>query len=314
LGSVTIASYTLDTLQIYFAWDDDLYTYLKEKGFGQSGYNRKTLPIIYSDNCESTTGIQERKRKYVINPKFFGKTYEELGWKQTDKETEPIIPSEKPKIAISLIDELLEFRIIPQVNGKEQYHLEYSTMAAFGGLYTNWAIPVLRIVDFQTLVSRLQELFTLSKNDFVDIPIYMEEKQAQREQMFFVKVPLCSYKFSIGEFQYAKDFLFMNGFTGSVPSLVFRNEPSFLEKMAPILKVGFVHTTEEQDFEFRKPQIALKVAQDKITTSLRGKRTKSKGIVAVEDPEENYFRVPARIFACSSLILLKKCLAGENSK
>lgn len=44
-SEVEIGSYVLDTLQIYFAWDDDLYTYLKERGFGQSGFQRKTLPL-----------------------------------------------------------------------------------------------------------------------------------------------------------------------------------------------------------------------------------------------------------------------------
>ncbi|MEM3572847.1 MAG: hypothetical protein QXW80_03960 [Candidatus Micrarchaeia archaeon] len=307
MNCATIASYTLDTLQIYFAWDDDLYTYLKERGFGQSGFKQKTLPIIYSDNCESTTGVPERRRKYVINPKYFGKTYEELGWKQTDKENEPIIPSEKPKLTISLINgEILEFRINPRDSGKEQYHLEYSTMAAFGRLYTNWAIPVLKISDFKDLIMRLQEFISIPKTDFVDVPIYMEEKQAQRERMFFVKVPLISYKFSLSEFQYAKDFLRMNGFNEEIPSLIFKNEPSYLEKMEPILKVGFVHTTEEQGFEVRKPQIALKVAQDKITISLRGKQTKVKGIIAVDKPDENYFRVPAKKFVYSSQVLLRK--------
>jgi len=304
---VTVASYTLDTLQIYFAWDDDLYTYLKERGFGQGGFKQKTLPIIYADNCESTTGVPERRRKYVINPRYFGKTYEELGWKQTDKENEPIIPSEKPKITISLINgDVLEFRINPQDGGKEQYHLEYSTMAAFGRLYTNWAIPVLKISDFKDLIGRLKTHVAMPETDFIEVPIYVEEKQAQRERMFFVKVPIISYKFSLGEFKYASDFLRMNGFSGEIPALIFENEQSYLEKMEPILKVGFVHTTEEQGFEARRPQIALKVAQNKITTSLRGRKTKVKGIIAVEKPDENYFRIPAKKFIYSSQALLKR--------
>jgi hypothetical protein len=124
--------------------------------------------------------------------------------------------------------------------------------------------------------------------------------------MFFVKVPIISYKFSLGEFKYANDFLIMNGFSGEIPALTFENEPSYLEKIEPFLKVGFVHTTEEQGFEARRPQIALKVAQDKITTSLRGRRTKVKGIIAVDKPDENYLRVPAKKFIYSSKVLLKK--------
>lgn len=298
LVSVSIGSYTLDSLQIFFAWDDDLYTYLKERGFGQSGFQRKTLPIIYSDNCESTTGVSERKRKYIIHPRYFGRTCEELGWKQTDRETEPIISSEKPRISISLIDnDFLEFRVHPNADGKEQYHLEYSTMSAFGRLYTNWAIPILRMDDFEKILSRLRGSLSLPKIDFEDVQIHMEEKQAQRERMYFVEVPVAKYKFSIGEFFYAKEFLTLNGVSGTLPSLVFKNEPSYLEKMQPVLKVGFVRTTEEQGFEVRKPQCALKLAQPKITTSLRGTRSKAKGMIVLEDLYENYFIVPARDFA-----------------
>ena len=304
---IVIGSYILDTLQIYFAWDDDLYTYLKERGFGQGGFQRKTLPLIYSDNCQSTTGVPERRRKYVINPRYFGRTCEELGWTQTDRETEPIIPSEKPRVTVSLINnESLKFRINSQVNEKEQYHMEYSIMSAFGRLYTNWAISVLTMNDFKDLLTRLQRVLSLPQLEFTDVQIHMEEKQAQRERMYFVEVPVTSYKFSIGEFLYAREFLALNGVSDTLPSLIFKNEPQFLEKMQPVLKVGFVHTTEEQGFEVRKPQCALKIAQPKTTTSLRGKVSKAKGMIIAEEPYENYFIVPSRTFARLAQAIVNK--------
>jgi hypothetical protein len=302
-----VGSYTLDTLQIYFAWDDDLYTYFKERGFGQSGFERKTLPIVYSDNCQSTTCVPERKRKYVLNPKYFGKTLEELDWKSTERETEPIITSETPRITVSLSgDQSLEFRIHPNVDGREQYHLEYSTMAAFGRLYTNWAIPVLRLTDFKDLLSGLQKRLSLPSADSSAVQIHEEEKQAQRERMYFVEVPLDSYKFSIGEFQHAQKFLLANGFDGILPSLVFKNTPQYLEKMQPILKVGFVHTMKDEGFEMRKPQIALKIAQPKVTISKRGKRCKSKGMIVEESTYENYFTVPAEAFTTGAQTIINR--------
>jgi len=315
--SVPIGSYTLDSIQIFFSWDDDLYTHLKERGFGQSGFQKKTLPIIYSDNCESTTGVTSRKRKYVINPTYFGKTFEELGWTKTERETEPIISSEKPKITISLIDnEFLQFRIRPQTAGKEQYHLEYSTMSAFGRLYTNWAIPILRINDFEEILSNLQQVLSLQKSEFVDVEVHVEGKQNQRERMYFVEIPITSYKFSIGEFTYARDFLALNGVKGILPSLVFKNEPTHLEKMQPVLKLGYICTSEEQGFEVRKPQCAMKIAQPKATMSRRGKISKAKGIIVLEEPYENYFVVPARTFTQrAQAILSKHCTnAGSNLK
>lgn len=287
----------MDTLQIYFAWDDDLYTVLKEKGFGQSGFQRKTLPIIYSDNCESTSGVTERRRKYVIDPRYFDRTYEELGWKKTERDTEPIIPAEKPRATFSLFDDnLLRIRIIPRVEEREQYHLEYSTMAAFGRLYSNWAIPVFTLKDSLQLLSCLEDRNSRSPPELMDIQIKLESKQAQRELMHYAEVPLISYKFSIGEFVHARNFLSMNGVTISLPALVFRAQKEFLDRMAPTLKLGFVRTRTQQGFEERKPQIAMKLSQPKITICLRGKRAKAKGIILTEEPNENFFVVPCDVF------------------
>lgn len=179
-------------------------------------------------------------------------------------------------------------------------------MAAFGRLYTNWAIPVFAAEDFKALLSSLDREILVTESDLSNVQVHVEKKQAQRELMYYAEVPLLSYKFSIGEFLFARDFLAMNGFEGTTPSLVFRNEPSFLEKMEPVLKVGFVHTDEKQGFEKRKPQIALKIAQPKMTTSLRGKRSKTKGIIIEEMPFENQFIVPASKFACASKIVVRK--------
>jgi hypothetical protein len=75
------------------------------------------------------------------------------------------------------------------------------------------------------------------------------------------------------------------------------------------LKVGFLQTNEGQGIENRKPQIALKVSQPKMTSSLRGKRCKTKGLITEEKDFENYFIVPAKAFVCASKALVgKHCL------
>lgn len=297
-SSKLVGSYVLDTLQIYFSWDDDLYTHLKDRGLGQGGMMSKKLPLIYTDNCESTTGVHERSRKYVITPEYFGITLKDLGWKPTERKTEPIIASEKPKVDISLVNngKDLEFRIRPRIDGKEEYHLEYSSMSAFGRLYTNWSIIVLTIKDFHDLLRRLRPLVAAPATEFVDVTIHKEKKQAQRETLRFVEIPVKSYKFSIGEFSYARKYFELNGVAGTLPSLVFKDEPSYREIMDPVLKVGFVHTTEKDGFEVRKPQCAMKLAQPKITITERGKRGKVKGRIVVSEAYENYFTVPAKEF------------------
>jgi len=304
LSSKIVGTYTIDTLQLYFAWDDDLYTYFKEQGLGQKGMKSKVLPLVYTDNCESTTRVPERKRKYVIVPQHFGETFQSLGWKEAERKNEPIISSEKPEVTISLEDnqQYLRFRINPCVDGKEQYHLEYSSMSAFGSMYNNWSIIMLKMNDFENILSILKRQFP-DMPEMVDVPIYKESKQAQREKLFFVKVPVKSYRFSIGEFLYARKYFELNGITGLLPSLVYKDESSYRQTMDPILKVGFVHTTEEQGFEVRPPQCAIKLAQHKVSISKRGKRAKMKGKIVCTEPYENCFTVPAKDFYISAFAI-----------
>jgi len=154
-----VGHYALDTLQIFFPWDDDLYTHFKERGLGSAGLGSKKLPLVYTDNCESTAGLKERKRKYVINPKLFGMTPEALGWKPTLHETEFVIPAEKPELGITTIHfgdvNLLSLSIITRIGGVEQYHLEYSSMSEFGRIYKNWAtfyLPFRQAKDLANLI------------------------------------------------------------------------------------------------------------------------------------------------------------------
>lgn len=57
-SQILVGSYILDTLQTYFAWDDDLYTYFKERGLGQSGMLSKKLP-------SSTPTIAKAQPEYM---------------------------------------------------------------------------------------------------------------------------------------------------------------------------------------------------------------------------------------------------------
>lgn len=309
-----IGSYVLDTLQIYFPWDDDLYTYFKNRGLGIKGLQKKILPLIYSDNCEVTSGVPENRRKFVISPELFGKTYDQLGWKPTERRTEPIISAEKPEIKVILVnEEVLKFRIFGTVKGKEEYHTEYSITAARGAtMNKNWAIPVLSLENFKQLIEDANKVITYNQEDYDNVKIKIERKSKQRELMHFVDIPITSYKFSIGEFLYAKAYFALNGVCNKLPSLKFERKPKYLEKMDPILKIGYVHTNEDQGFQERGPQIALKVSQPKITDSLRGKRCRTKGIIVEEEDYENYFNVPAKKFMAFSQALLKEMRTKQS--
>src|SRR5690606_41864237 len=176
-----IGRYVLDTLQVYFPWDDDLYTYLKEKGLMKLNPNLKVLPLIYSDNTLSTQGVPKIRRNYIVKPESFNETVESLGWEYQEKRY--VIPAEQPQLEVELDDDNLKFSVIPTINTKEQYHLEYSVMSAFGKIYSNWVGFYFTLDSFRELLSRLQK-----ETKFVYKPegipeLNNESKMQQREQM-----------------------------------------------------------------------------------------------------------------------------------
>src|SRR2546428_899317 len=276
-----VGRYTLDTLQIFFPWDDDLYTYFKERGLGSAGLGSKKLLLVYTDNCESTAGLKERKRKYVIDPKFFGMTPEALGWKRTQHETEFVIPAEKPEIRIATTHfgdigdtDLLSLSIITRIGGSEQYHLEYSSMSEFGRIYKNWATFYLPFDSAKDLSSKLSAHF----DERIQLEFSEETKQAQREKFRYLSIGVRKYAFSYSGFDYAKRFFERNGVHDPLPSLVYDSaDPVSRQMMDPLLKIGIIETKTSEGFEKRNAQVAMKLSQPKFTFTKRGVRGRAKG-------------------------------------
>jgi hypothetical protein len=293
-----LGRYVLDTLQIFFPWDDDLYTYFKELGLGSGGLGSKKLPLIYTDNCESTGGISERKRNNVIAPRFFGSTYEELGWKDTGLETKPIIPAEKPEMEVA-VDEtsdvpVVHLNIVPRTNGVEQYHLEYSSMSTFGRIYKNWATFYLPLDSAKDLSSKLSAYF----DEGIQLEFSEETKQAQREKFRFLSIGVRKYAFSYSGFDYAKRFFERNGVHDLLPSLVYDStDPVSRQMMDPLLKIGLIETKTSEGFEKRNAQVAMKLSQPKFTVTERGVRGRAKGRIVENLGNANNVIVDARDFA-----------------
>jgi hypothetical protein len=292
---IEIGSYTLDTLQIYFPWDDDLYTYFKDRGFGTQNYKMKSFPLIYTDNTISTVGVDALNRNYVIRPEYFNKTLEDLGWTLGKSAVRPVIPAEKIKVNVILLNDnghsIIRFKIIPNVDGKEQYHIEYSSMASYGKMYSNWSIMYFTIGDMIDIMTKISEHLGFRQSK--DYIIKTEERQNQRESMHHVEVPIINYRFTVAEFQHAVDYLQHNGFSGKFPSLVYDSSNSqHKEVMHPVLKYGIVHTTTSEGFMHRKPQFVMKIAQPKYI-EIDGRKKKIKGLIEIDVPADNLLEVDA---------------------
>jgi len=326
-NSTDMGRYTLDTLQIYFPWDDDFYTYFKNNGFGTANSMKKALPLVYTDNCSSTSNVPELRRRFVINPEHFGTTYGELEWTQTEGTSQPIIPAERIQAQAHLYNKLntpikstdptIKFEIIPRVNNKEEYHIEYSSRAAFGKTYSNWVTLYFTLGDFKIIITKIVKKLKYENSQMpIGMPIQVEEQQAQREELTYVEIPVKYYKFSIGEFKYALDYLRYNGVQGDIPSLVYNStNPQHNTDMKPFIKFGIVHTQVEQGFWQRNPQIVMKIAQPKVTIGTRiynGKRVniKKKGEIVIDNNYENYFLIDAKA-VCDGYSQLKNRFPDE---
>ncbi len=289
-----LGRYVLDTLQIFFPWDDDLYTYFKEHGLGSGGLGSKKLPLIYTDNCESTGGISERKRNNVIHPRYFGSTYEQLGWKDTGRETQPIIPAEKPEIEVavdeSLDTPLVQLNIVPRTNGIDQYHLEYSSMSEFGRIYKNWATFYLPFESAKDLSNKLSRYF----DEKIALEFLEETKQAQREKFQYLSIGVRKYVFSYFGFDYARRYFELNGVQGPLPNLL-----------------GVIETKTSEGFERRRAQVAMKLSQPKFSVTKRGVRGRSKGRILESPDNSNFVVAEATDFATK---ITKICGMDENSR
>ena len=283
-------SFVLDTLQIYFPWDDDLYTYLKNRGFA-SKPDFKALPLVYTDDCESTTGKPEIPRNYVIDPEKFDMTPEQLGWKVcNEKGKKYVIPAEKILLEAYLKYEYeLVFSIVPTKDGREQYHLEYSVMSAFGKGYANWCTFYFKKAEFESFITKLKEI-GLKPSERVLKSGY-EGRQRQREEFNFVELPVKEYCFNIGGFRLAEAYLRNAGYHLPIPGLFYDStDPNHAKLMEPFIKFGIL-TTGPQGFWHRPPQVVMKISQPKFITE-GGRKRRVKGVID-ESKRGNYFIVSA---------------------
>ncbi|MBA7556730.1 hypothetical protein ES705_49447 [subsurface metagenome] len=268
------------------------------------------LPLIYSDNTEVTIAQESKRRRFVIRPELFGRTYKDLGWIETSSRNEPIIFAEKPLANFCIIDldrkPKIKVSVIPTVNNREQYHLEYSARSAFGKMYSNWVALYLTPQNFLSMLDNAKQVLKIEGQPSSSIRVLVEPQQNQREEMLYAEVPVIFYEFCLVSFKYAVEFFEHNGVRSEdIPCLVYDSSDKDLQGiMSPLIKLGMVHTKEGTGFELRKPQVVMKVSQSKTTFSRRGKRAKVKGKLVYEKEHGCHFLVDAEQFILFSETIL----------
>jgi hypothetical protein len=294
--------FLVDSFQLYLNCDQALESWLFENGLQKSvsvfGKERSSMPIIYSDNTLSTISKSLHLRKYAFPSKYYGESEKDVGWKTTYRGVK--IPSEN--FYIDIIEEDDNIRIA--FDSRSDYHLEFkykldSTMHQ----WENWLGIYLPI---PTAIQIMKYLNVLVNSNELTTKLFHEKKQTtgKREDFYYSALPIERFQFTYESFKKAKKLLENQSFNGLYKGLTYQRK---VDTIHPFMKIGYVHTKEEDgDFE-RKPQIAIKLSQRQIVYE-----TKPRGKLEPLENTDNFITVNKRKFIYSMMSALYVCYRKMN--
>lgn len=287
--------YSVDSFQLFFPCDEKLVDHFHANDLSETvgvrGKVRSTIPIVYCDNTVSTIKKDAHLRKYAFPAEYANVRSNEVGWE--NKRNGILIPSEDFSISIEEKGDWLMIEPVPSSN----YHLEYKyKLETNMGKWENWfAIYMPLPVVFKML----RDLHI--KIDKKDLITYLQHEKKQttgkREDFYYTSMPVREYQFTYESFDLADQFLRKQGFNGNYKGLYYNGKND--ESLAPVMKVGYVHTNQlDGDFN-RDPQIAIKLTQSKMKNG-----TKSRGRLQTLKNDKSYIVVSKEEFARSILSAL----------
>jgi hypothetical protein len=254
--------FLVDSFQLFMPCDYRLTYWLYQNDLNRNimvrGKERFSMPIIYCDNTASTIKKDSHLRKYAF-PDLANNS-----WKNSSRGI--VIPSENFFIDITDLGDTIKIT----ADTATDYHLEFKYNSQTNmGSWENWFAIYLPI---PTAIQILQHLNTKLPKSQLRKNCTHEVKQTtgKREDFYYFPCGVNEYQFTYESFEQAKHFLEGNGFNGNYKGITFRGSSPEID---PFMKVGYVHTKEEDGDFNRNPQIALKLAQRKLyknTTRLRG--------------------------------------------
>lgn len=254
--------FLVDSFQLFMPCDERLASWLSENELKPSlsvrGKERASMPIIYCDNTISTIKKPSHLRKYAFEDAS------KPMWK--NKRNGVFIPSENFFIDIEDLGDTVKIT----ADTSSDYHLEFKyKLDSIMSAWENWFAIYMPVKTAMLIMKSLG--VKIPRNKLKNKLIHeVKQTTGKREDFYYLPNPVKTYQFTYESFEQAKTFLEANGFNGNYKGLSFEgNSPDLL----PFMKVGYVHTKEEDGDFNRDPQIAIKLAQRKLfqhATRLRG--------------------------------------------
>jgi len=262
-----IATYAIESLQIYFAASLELQEELTNAGFKVP--KPTPLPIIYANFRGWISEKPAITIERLIPPQRYMKSYKDLGWEKTvrDGKEAYIIPEERTLLDVE-VDEGKEVRLVIK---PKDYHLERTSIRQVGPeKWTNWVMFYLNIRDMLDLTGKLLERVELP-DDLCKKPLFItkEVQQGGKEETYFCGfekgngISVNDFSFCMGCFDHIISYLRSEiGDEGVVNRLKLRLK--YAPNVGGFAKIGLAR------IEGKMPQFMFKLASLPKEKSIRG--------------------------------------------
>jgi hypothetical protein len=290
----------VDSFQLFTPCDKALEDHLYSNGLKPTvpvrGRERATMPILYCDNTVSTLKKPDHLRKYAFEDASNRR------WRSQYNGV--VIPSENFYIEIEDLGKELKI----SMDANSDYHLEFKYKLQTD--MTTWENWFAIYMPIPTAISMMRTLgMTIMPHELLAKAIHeVKQTTGKREDFHYFPTPVASYQFTYESFASAKAFMEKNGFNGQHKGIAFDGTSSNIN---PFMKVGCVHTKEEDGDYNRNPQIAIKLAQRTLANG-----TRPRGELKVLDDSSNHIVVDKQAFAraiISAIMVSKKEVFGNDS-
>lgn len=204
-----IARFPIDTLQIYFPCSLELQEELINKGFkvpaDEERKIKTPIPLIYSNFRGWLSEPEPITIERLIPPEWYGKTANELGWKETIHYSKKAyyIPQEEVYVDIGIDNmNLIYFKL--DIKG---YHLERISIRGVNPeKWNNWAMFYISAEYLDKLVDIFAN--TINESSTEKMRVILEKQQGGKEKTYYASlihdkdlgIPIINYSLCLGCF------------------------------------------------------------------------------------------------------------------
>jgi len=263
-----LVKFPVDTLQIYFPCSLELQDELIKKGFkvpGDKSRKIKTpIPLIYSNFRGWLVQPEPITIERLIPPEWYGKTAEELGWKETTSKGKLAyhLPQEEVWVDMGFDNKgWIYFKL--DIRG---YHLERTSIRGINPeKWNNWAMFYISMEYLDKLINVLTNFLNITL--VRELYPILENQQGGKEKTYYASpirnkslgIPVINYSLCLGYFDLALLYFKHKSIENNLnPDVV--KDLKLRIMYEPTLNAGLKIGVAK--IEGKRPQIMFKLASD----------------------------------------------------